>query len=191
MELNYDKVFPDNRESQVVAEYLDATDLTASNVFFPSQVGITELTNALKDFIAASQKLDNFKKALFRKRSREEAGLPPHFSSFSIATRLNVEHEHLTHGVIGVATEAGELAEVLLLLIEERMVPDTVNVNEEIGDVLWYLARLLRFTGSTFPTEMERNIDKLRTRHGTGGFNKERDANRDLGAERQVLEGKS
>lgn len=177
--------------SIVVDQYLDATDLTASNVFNPAQVGKNELLAALWDFVRAAEKLDKFKKALFRQRTRVEAGLPEHFSSFSIAPSLHPHHEHLVHGIIGAATESGELAEVLILLLEGRMLPDPVNVNEEIGDVLWYLARLLRFTGSTFPAEMERNINKLRARHGTGGFNKERDANRDLDTERQVLEGKS
>lgn len=190
MDLDYKKQ-PNGIHALIVDQYLDATDLTASNVFNPAQVGVLELRIALIEFIAASQKLDKFKKALFRQRSRVEAGLPEHFSSFSIAPALHPHHEHLVHGVIGVATESGELAEVLLMLLEERMLPDAVNVNEEIGDILWYLARLLRFTGSTFPAEMERNIDKLRARHGTAGFNRDRDINRDLTNERQVLEGQN
>ena len=95
------------------------------------------------------------------------------------------------HGIIGVCTEAGELAEALIKYIETGEAPDITNIREEIGDELWYLSRLVKYTNTTFDAEMRRNIAKLRQRHGDGGFNAESDVNRDLTAERKVLEDES
>ncbi len=95
----------------------------------------------------------------------------------------------LLHGIVGIATEAGELAEIAYnkLIKGDAFEIDVVNVKEECGDILWYMARLMKWADTDFIPEMMRNIAKLRNRHGTGGFNKERDGNRDLDAEHKLL----
>lgn len=177
-------------------DYIAETDLTASNVFTPENVGVIELTQVLAATIHAAQEMDNFKKALFRKRSREESNLGPfvpgEVTLLQVLSRLDHPDDHpyddLFHGIIGAITEVGELAEILMALLDMETVPDQTNVREEIGDVLWYLSRLVKYSETTFPIEMRRNIAKLRQRHGQGGFNKEADITRDLAAEHSVLE---
>lgn len=177
-------------------DYVSETELTASNVFTPDQVGVGEFRRALLDFVRASQELDKFKKALFRKRNRQESGLSvgangeyPFQYGDSLGFLIQgAGHDDLFHGIVGVATESGEQVEILIKLMDGERV-DVTNVREEIGDVLWYLARLVKWAGTSFLTEMVRNITKLRARHGTAGFNKDRDINRDLEAEHKLLEG--
>lgn len=176
-------------------DYIAETDLTASNVFTPENVGVIELTQVLAATIHAAQEMDNFKKALFRKRSREESNLGPfvpgEVTLLQVLSRLDHPDDHpyddLFHGIIGAITEVGELAEILMALLDMETVPDQTNVREEIGDVLRYLSRLVKYSETTFPAEMRRNIAKLRQRHGQGGFNKEADITRDLDAEHKVL----
>lgn len=177
-------------------DYVAETDLTASNVFTPENVGVIELTQVLAATIHAAQEMDKFKKALFRKRSREESNLGPfvpgEVTLLQVLSNLDHPDDHpyddLFHGIIGAITEVGELAEILMALLDSTAVPDQTNVREEIGDVLWYLSRLVKYSETTFPAEMRRNIAKLRQRHGQGGFNKDADITRDLAAEHEVLE---
>jgi hypothetical protein len=84
----------------------------------------------------------------------------------------------LVHGILGSATEVGELVEVLIDMIEGRA-PDRVNVVEEVGDMRWFLNLALRWAGCTDLQCEQTNIDKLHGRHGTA-FDIFRDANRDL-----------
>lgn len=177
-------------------DYIAETDLTASNVFSPENVGVIELTACLAATIHAAQEMDKFKKALFCKRSREESNLGPfvpgEVTLLQVLSNLDHPDDHpyddLFHGIIGVITEVGELAEILMALLDMETVPDQTNVREEIGDALWYLSRLVKYAETTFPAEMRRNIAKLHQRHGTGGFNKDADITRDLAAEHEVLE---
>lgn len=179
---------------EVVENYVGETELTASNTFAPENVGVIEFTNALAAAIHAAQAMDRFKKALFRKRTREESNLPPMepqpLLSEALGERIE-ELQDLFHGVVGNITEVGEQAEIIYnLLTGIDEVVDITNVREEVGDNLWYLARLVKYAKTSFPAEMEANIAKLRERHGQGGFSKEGDINRDLAREREVLEGK-
>lgn len=195
------EVFTENEGSTgyiplVGLDYIAETDLTASNVFTPENVGVIELTQVLAATIHAAQEMDKFKKALFRKRSREESNLGPfvpgEVTLLQVLSNLDHPDDHpyddLFHGIIGAITEVGELAEILMALLDSTAVPDQTNVREEIGDVLWYLSRLVKYSETTFPAEMRRNIAKLRQRHGQGGFNKDADITRDLAAEHEVLE---
>jgi NTP pyrophosphatase (non-canonical NTP hydrolase) len=175
-------------------DYIEETDKTASGVFNPENVGIIEFTNALAAAIHAGEEMNKFKKALFRKQTREEAGLlplqPQPLLSDALRDRAE-EFDDLFHGTVGLITETGEMAEIIYKFLAANVEPDVVNVREEIGDNLWYLSRLVKWAKSTFAAEMHRNIEKLRNRHGAGGFNKERDINRDLDAEHAVLEGEA
>lgn len=99
------------------------------------------------------------------------------------------EVEYIAHGIIGIATEAGELLEALHANILLGKGFDEVNIKEEQGDSLWYQAILCRFLDTTFDEIMEININKLRTRY-PNKFNAFDANNRDLDKEREVLESK-
>jgi len=69
------------------------------------------------------------------------------------------------HAVMGCATEAGELVDAYKKTVFYGKPLDTVNVKEEIGDILWYLAILCREHGWSFEEIMSENTDKLRLRY--------------------------
>lgn len=93
----------------------------------------------------------------------------------------------LVHGILGMFTEAGEMLAHLYDVMRGSPV-DRVNLIEELGDSEWYAACLHRFLGST-PTEAhEVNIAKLSARYPGRVFSQDKAVNRDLDAERVVLE---
>ncbi len=94
----------------------------------------------------------------------------------------------LLHGAMGVCTEGGELMDVCKKFEFYRKPIDIVNVKEEIGDVLWYLALLCRAADTTLEKVAETNIAKLLKRY-PDKFTSEAAINRDLQSERAVLEG--
>lgn len=99
-----------------------------------------------------------------------------------------VAHSRAMHGIVGICTEAGELADAYKKHVFYARDLDAANVREEIGDILWYLAILCDTLGTTIEAEMARNIAKLRKRYPER-FTEDAANVRDLGAERIVLEG--
>lgn len=96
------------------------------------------------------------------------------------------DYNRLLHAAIGIATESGELLDALKKNMFYDRALNTTNVQEEIGDLLWYIAIALDAMGSTFEMEMDRVIRKLRVRF-PDKFNSV-DANcRDLEAEEKEL----
>ena len=93
----------------------------------------------------------------------------------------------LLHAGMGMATESGEFLDQLKKHFFYGKPLDTVNLKEEIGDQLWYIAIALDELGSDFQTEMDRVIRKLRTRF-PDRFSDESALQRDLEAERSTLE---
>ena len=95
--------------------------------------------------------------------------------------------QQILHAGIGVATESGEILDAIKKHVYYGKKLDTVNLIEEVGDVMWYLAVLLDQCGSTFDEAMEKNIAKLKTRFPEG-FTEHNALNRDLNSERKGLE---
>ena len=89
----------------------------------------------------------------------------------------------MLHGVIGAATEVGELLEAFAILGKV----DDVNLAEELGDVLWYFAVICDEKGITFNGIQQAVINKLRKRYPEG-FTEHDALNRDLDTERDQLE---
>jgi NTP pyrophosphatase (non-canonical NTP hydrolase) len=96
-------------------------------------------------------------------------------------------YHDLLHGGLGVATEAGELLDVLKKHHAYAKEIDHANLREEIGDVLWYLALLARSLGTNLDSIAAINVAKLRKRYPER-YNHHHALNRDLTAERAVLE---
>jgi len=94
---------------------------------------------------------------------------------------------NLLHAIVGVASEVGEMMEELInSIIEDRPV-DQVNMKEELGDNQWYIAMALDSIEETFESVHLSNIAKLERRYPEK-FTQEDALNRDVGAERVVLE---
>lgn len=71
----------------------------------------------------------------------------------------------LLHAEIGLSTESGEFSDQLKRHIFYGRDLDTTNLEEEAGDLLWYLAIALDEIGSSFEHVMAMNIAKLRARY--------------------------
>lgn len=95
----------------------------------------------------------------------------------------------LMHGMMGACTETGELQDAVKKGLIYGKAFDKVNVVEECGDLLWYIALCLDAVGSDMQTAMERNIEKLTVRFPKK-FTQQRAKRRDLTKERSALEAK-
>ena len=95
----------------------------------------------------------------------------------------------IEHAVMGLVTEAGELMDQLKKAKIYRKDLDKVNLIEEAGDVMWYLALLCDELQVDFEDVWERNIKKLAARYPEK-YSHEKAMNRDLKTEREILEKK-
>ena len=93
----------------------------------------------------------------------------------------------LIHASMGLVTEAGEFQDMLKKHLYYGRELDTVNLREEIGDLLWYCAIALEALDTNFQSVMQTNIDKLKARYPEK-FTEDSANNRDLKVERQILE---
>jgi NTP pyrophosphatase (non-canonical NTP hydrolase) len=94
-----------------------------------------------------------------------------------------LDNMHLTMGMV---TEAAELIDVFKKNLAYERPIDWVNVGEEIGDLMWYIANFCSQNNLDLDQILSANITKLQTRYGDK-FSNERANQRDLKAEEQVL----
>lgn len=94
----------------------------------------------------------------------------------------------LLHAAMGCVTEAGEFMDAMKRQMIYGKDLDHTNVIEELGDLMFYVAMACNDLGVPIEHVVEKNMQKLRQRY-PDKFTSERALNRDLGAERQVLEG--
>jgi uncharacterized protein YabN with tetrapyrrole methylase and pyrophosphatase domain len=97
------------------------------------------------------------------------------------------KHEDLIHGAIGACTESSELLDAVKKFVIYEKPIDIVNIKEEVGDVLWYLALICKWSGFSFEEAMEVNIQKLKTRY-PNKFTNDAALNRNIEMERLILE---
>lgn len=192
---------PDQRAAQAWAsfDYLSESERTASDEFFGHFVSFKTLCEEFASFIRASSHLDSIKKLLYYgedvKKGRYRHTVQGFDGKEAIAA-LSYDDESaeravlILHAVLGICTEAGEIAEqVLKVLLSDNSIDlDDVNLSEEIGDLQWYEAMLARALGTTFGVIQRQNIEKLRQRF-PDKFTTEAANERDLDAERAILEG--
>mgnify|MGYP001586642477 CR=1 FL=1 len=91
------------------------------------------------------------------------------------------------HAVMGLVTEAGELMSVVKKAKIYGKKPDAVNIIEEAGDVMWYLAVLADELGVSFEEIWDKNIRKLQVRFPEK-YDRKLVSNRKLNNERSELE---
>lgn len=94
---------------------------------------------------------------------------------------------NLLHAAIGIATEGGELLDALKKTIFYGKELDSVNLKEELGDLMWYIAIACESLGTSIEEVCKININKLRARYPEK-FTSDAAINRDLKNERKVLE---
>lgn len=156
------------------------------------------LINTLSLFISAGQMLDQVKKHTFYQKPYTDE-----FTSAFITAQdalngmsgadLNVHEDvyevdtRVFHAIIGIATESTELCEALFKVLLSKDDFDVVNLLEENGDINWYQAIMMDALGGDWAAILNNNIKKLRERF-PDKFTNEAANNRDLDAEREILE---
>jgi NTP pyrophosphatase (non-canonical NTP hydrolase) len=167
---------------------------------------VAALIHYLDTFARVAKELDHLKKFIFYgKQLPADFFFPRMNITPSITARLQDDKFlRLLHGVLGVATEAGEMVsdshkgalKGVLPVLRGQTAVDMVNFLEEAGDTEWYLAQIIRVAdislplGMTFQQVLQTNIDKLRARYPEK-FTAEDALNRDEDAERKILEGQT
>ncbi len=162
--------------------YLNDSERTASNTYFTDKVTEEEVKSAFETFAATGETLDNQKRRLFYGKGDALQG--GNVDGFSI-DGLN---GNIVHEINGLCTEAGEISEAFLKAAKTGKF-DEVNLKEEAGDLLWYLAMLFRELDTDFETVATTNINKLKARFPEK-FTQENAYVRDLDTEREILETK-
>lgn len=148
--------------------------LPVDKEYYPEKVALSGWVGALRDVIDAGKALDVAKKAIvygkdIAERSRHstpgENQMRPEYLDRRTDPVFNALHPEVFHGMLGLVTEASEIAEILIAPNEAEGGLDEVNLMEEMGDLLWYMAITCRALGTDFDALMEMNIAKLKTRY--------------------------
>jgi len=175
-------------------DYIAEAAQTVSPGFYGELVPHRYLKFQLEKAIHVLNELDTIKKALFYGEPLMGLpnGVPTPTDGIGCPDTMGSDAGvcmDILHGILGVATEGGEMLEALYAAYFEGKDFDKVNLLEESGDVMWYLALLLNKPqpGVTFEAVQHLNIDKLRKRYPDKFTNYDA-LNRNLEAEREVLE---
>lgn len=93
-------------------------------------------------------------------------------------TAMDLRSPAFLEKVLGVAGEAGEMADKVKKIIRDKggyaSEEDRAEIAKELGDVLWYVANVARYLGVSLSDIAEGNIAKLSSRknrnklHGEG-----------------------
>jgi len=103
------------------------------------------------------------------------------------ASQRTSAEDSLQHAVLGIGTEAGELLDAYKKNRFYAAPLDRVNLKEEIGDLMWYVAMLCRNKGFDLHECLDLNIAKLKRRY-PNAFDEVKAVYRNLPAERNALE---
>lgn len=87
------------------------------------------------------------------------------------------ERDRLLLGALGLAGEAGEVADSLKKMLFHDHPLDTDAVRDELGDVMWYVMFLCDTLGLTLDEILVGNVEKRRRRY-PNGWDPERSRNR-------------
>lgn len=187
-------------------EYVPAALTTESRIDNVT-VDITKLTLVVDMFIHAGNLLDIIKKNAFYGRAIDvndwnNRVFALQSLSSSVDCMLTSEQTDLRtsdilpidprvfHAIIGIATESTELVEALASAVAGIKPLDPVNLREEgLQDTCWYQAILADAIGADWEQNLDINIAKLDARNKGKKFNAEATINRDVEAERKILEG--
>ena len=107
--------------------------------------------------------------------------------SFTEGRFFTEKEMDLLHAAMGMVTESAEFLDMLKKHIMYGKELDEVNLNEEIGDMLWYQALAVRSLKNTLSDIMDVNIKKLEKRYPEK-FTEFHALNRNLEEERRILE---
>lgn len=101
------------------------------------------------------------------------------YQSGAMRTAADLDGSDKTLAILalGVAGEAGEVADYIKKVVGHGHKMDKDKLVKELGDVLWYVAVLSHVVGVELDTVAATNIAKLKARY-PDGFSSERSVNR-------------
>lgn len=90
--------------------------------------------------------------------------------------------------ILGLVDESGEVAEALLKFLNGEFTREEMNkkLADELGDVMWYIARVAEAAGHSLDVVAQGNIDKLQARYPQG-FTTEASQHRDAQKEEDAV----
>ena len=106
-----------------------------------------------------------------------------------LALRTASGKDQLMHAILGLADESGELIGPLKKHLFYDKSLDYANLQEEAGDLAWFLNLLIHALGTSWDSVLEANIAKLEKRYPDLRFNADHAINRDKVAEKAAMEG--
>lgn len=172
--------------------YIEEAQRTNTGGFYGDSVSQKQMLEGVGRCVNLLSLLDDTKKQVFYGRGLTDG--EGHRTYWPIGGNLEelVEDRkqiEFVHGVVGIATESGELLELLQNFLNPAISQeiDIANLKEELGDLFWYIALLANAFGFTFEEIQQTNIEKLRQRFPEK-FTEELAINRNLEAERKILE---
>ena len=139
-------------------------------------------TEYLKN-VLTTESTPHFIRTFDDNKKLEEGGL----DGLAEAAKHDRMLERLQHALWGISSEPGEVNDMFKKHLIYGAPFDRVNVVEEMGDTLWYVAIALDAIGISFETAFACNIAKLLVRYG-GKFEKGRALVRDKAKERAAME---
>lgn len=164
-----------------------------------------ELALVLKSFVIVTEMLDVLKKKIYYNNPKKyNSDFSNHVrellftvsdlncvdsrndKSSSKDEKIEGVDPRVFHGIIGIATEAGELVAALQKAIAGDGI-DAVNIGEEIGDIQWYIAILCHALKQDPRLILNVNIRKLVERF-KDKYNDASAELRNLDLEREILE---
>lgn len=89
------------------------------------------------------------------------------------------DHDKMMHGVLGLASEAGEVTGIFQKIYQGHDF-DKTHLVKECGDCLWMIAEILDAVHVPLSECMEMNIQKLKARYPSG-FEAEKSLHRQIG----------
>jgi len=130
-------------------------------------------------------RLDQHKRALFYGDDSAKILRGPKVGDY-LFQQLDEEKWDMLHAVLGVGTEGGEVLESFRGVLAHGAEPDKENLKEELGDILYYAARLADPLDTSLLEIMQANNRKLRERFPEE-FTQEDALERDTDAEKEAM----
>lgn len=104
----------------------------------------------------------------------------------NMISRIQEEQKgKLLHASIGIAGESGELLDAVKKHLVYGKELDRANLEEELGDVLFFVAMACNSLGVTMEEVLSKNVQKLSKRYSSGSFS-EQEAKERLDKKEQV-----
>lgn len=101
--------------------------------------------------------------------------------------KLETNQQDIFHMLLGMVTEVGELSDIFKKALAYGKVIDWINVDEELGDLMFYIGSFCRINNINLNNIINKNVEKLESRYPEK-FTEYHALNRDLEKEREILE---